>query len=60
MGIEARGWGEVKGVQGFVRGRGLSPVSRTNCRAQGETVETGFVSHSNHISKVPNNTNISL
>jgi len=60
MGIEARGWGEVKGVQEFVHCRGLSPMSRTNCRAQGVTVETGFVSHSKHISKVPNNANISL
>jgi hypothetical protein len=60
MGIVARGWGEAKGMQRFVHCRGLPPVSKTNCRAQGVTVEHGFVSHSNHISKVPNNTTISL
>ena len=60
MGIVARGWGEVKGVQGFVHCRGLPPVSRTNCPAQGVMVEPGFVSHSKYISKVPNNTTISL
>ena len=60
MGIVARGWGEGKGVQGFVHCRGLPPVSKTNCPAQGVTAEPGFVSHSIHISKVPNNTNISL
>ena len=60
MGIVARGWGEAKGVQRFVHCRGLPPVSKTNFRAQGVTVERGFVSHSKHISKVPNNTTISL
>ena len=60
MGIVARGWGESKGVQRFVHCRGLPPVSKTNCAAHGDTVEPGFVSHSIHISKVPNNTNISL
>jgi hypothetical protein len=60
MGIVARGWGEVKSVQEFVHFRGLPPVSKTNCRAPGVTVTRGFVSHSKHISKVPNNTTISL
>ena len=56
----ARGWDEGKGVQKIVHCRGLPPVSKTNSRAQGVTAEHGFVSHSNHISKVPNNTTISL
>jgi hypothetical protein len=60
MGIVARGWGESTGVQRFVHFRGLPPVSKTNCPAQAVTAELGFVSHSNHISKVPNNTTISL
>jgi hypothetical protein len=60
MGIVARGWGEWKVVQRFVHCRGLPPVSKTNCRAHCIAVEPGFVSHSKHISKVPNNTNISL
>ena len=60
MGIVARGWGEAKGVQRFVHCRGLPPVSKTNCPAQGMAALNGFVSHSNHISKVPNNTTISL
>jgi hypothetical protein len=60
MGIVARGWGEWKVVQRFVHCRGLPPVSRTNCPAHCIAVEPGFVSHSKHISKVPNNTNISL
>jgi hypothetical protein len=60
MGIVARGWGEAKGMQGFVHCRGLPPVSKTNCRALGVAVAHGFMSHSNHISKVPNNTTISL
>jgi hypothetical protein len=46
MGIVARGWGEVKGVQIFVHCRGLSLVCRTNGRAQGVTMDNGFVSHS--------------
>jgi hypothetical protein len=60
MGIVARGWGEAKGMQKFVHCRGLPPVSKTNCSAPGVTVLSGFVSHSKHISKVPNNTTISL
>ena len=60
MGIVARGWGEAKGVQRIVHCRGLPPVSKTNCPALGVTVLKGFVSRSNHISKVPNNTTISL
>ena len=60
MGIVARGWGEAKGVQRFVHCRELLPVSKTNCSAQGMAVLRGFVSQSNHISKVPNNTTISL
>ena len=60
MGIVTRGWGEFKGVQRFIHFRRLPPVSKTNCRAQGVTTEPGFVSHSIHISKVPNNTTISL
>jgi hypothetical protein len=60
MGVVARGWGDEKGVQRFVHCRGLPPVSKTNSRAQGMTLEHGFVSHSKHISKVPNNTTISL
>jgi hypothetical protein len=60
MGIVARGWGEAKGVKRFVHCRGLPPVSKTNCREPFVTVLSGFVSHSKHISKVPNNTTISL
>jgi hypothetical protein len=56
MGIEARGWGEAKGVYRVVHCRGLSPVSRTNWRSPGVTMEHGFVSRSKYISKVPNNT----
>ena len=56
----ARGWGEAKGVQKFVHCRELLPVSKTNRRAQGMAVLHGFVSHFIHISKVPNNTTISL
>jgi hypothetical protein len=60
MGIVARGWGEAKGVQKHVHCRRFPPVSKTNCLAPGVTVSSGFVSHSKHISKVPNNTTISL
>jgi len=60
MGIVARGWGEGTGMQRFVHCRGLPPVSKTNCWARGVTLEPGFVSHSKYISKVPNNTTISL
>jgi hypothetical protein len=60
MDVVARGWGEGKGVQRFAHCRGLPPVSKTNCRAHGVTLARGFVSHSKHISKVPNNTTISL
>jgi hypothetical protein len=60
MGILARGWGERKGVQRFVHCRGLPPVFKTNCRSQGMTTAHGFMSHSKYISKVPNNTTISL
>ena len=60
IGVVARGWGEWKVVQRFVHCRGLPPVSKTNCSARGVTTEPGFLSHSIHISKVPNNTNISL
>lgn len=60
MGVEARGWGEVKAVHRSVQCRGFPPVSKTNCRAQGVHVERGFVSHFKYISKVPYSTNISL
>jgi hypothetical protein len=60
MGVVARGWGESKGVRIFVHCRGFPAVSKTNCRAQGVTETHGFVSHFIHISKVPNNTTISL
>jgi len=60
MGIVARGWGEAKGVHRFVHCRGIPPVSKTNCRAPSMTMGHGFVSRSKYISKVPNNTTISL
>ena len=60
MGIVARGWGEVNVVQRSVHCRGLPPVYRTNLRAPGVKVHRGFVSHTKHIGKVPNSTNISL
>lgn len=60
MGIVARGWGEVNVVPRSVHCRGLPPVYKTNRRAPGVRVPKGFVSHSKHISKVPNSTNISL
>jgi hypothetical protein len=60
LGIVARGWGEAKGVQGLVHGQGHALVFWTRCWAPGMAVAHGFVSHAKHISKVPNNTTISL